>query len=350
METNKLQNILSMVVLLAVIISCKEPSRDAQLIKDSTQSESIDLSDAQYKAINIKLAQTSTKKIVTTLQANGKLDVPPQNLVTISAPMGGFVKDTRLLQGMRISKGDVIAVLEHQDYIQLQQDYLDNASKLEYLEAEYKRQEALSKENINSGKTFQLAKSNYESAHAQVQGLRAKLRMLNIDPSSLKASGISPQIRIYSPLSGFVTEVNVNIGSFVSNVDPMFRIVDVKHLHAELQVYEKDIHKVKIGQKVNFYLPGETTTRKASVFLVGKEISSDRTVRVHCHLDQEDEGLLPGMYVTASIETYANEARVINSSAIISFDGQQGVFIKRGAQQFDLVKVKTGTSIDHLQK
>src|SRR5690606_7500343 len=124
------------------------------------------------------------------------------------------------------------------------------------------------------------------------------------------------------------------------------RIVDVKHLHVELQIYEKDIYKVKIGQKVNFHLPGETTARTASVFLVGKEISSDRTVRVHCHLDQEDETLLPGMFVTASIETLSTEAQVINSSAIVNADGQQGVFVKSGSRQFELVKVKTGANAD----
>lgn len=346
METNSISPIVWAVIMLAGINACNQTPRHVQAAMDGQQPESITLSEAQYRAINIRLSRIGTKNITTTLQANGKLDVPPQNLVTISSPMSGFVKDTRLLQGMRVKKGQVIAVLEHQDYIQLQQDYLDNASKLEYLEAEYKRQQELSQKNVSSLKSFQLAKSNYESAKAQVQGLHAKLSMINIDPATLAIQGISSQIQLYSPLSGFVTEVNVNIGSFVNNVDPMFRIVDVKHLHAELQVYEKDIHSVKIGQKVTFHLPGETTPRAASVFLIGKEIGSDGTVRVHCHLDQEDETLLPGMFVTASIVTRSAEAQVINNPAIVSFAGQQGVFVKRGKRQVEWVKIKTGASAD----
>src|SRR5690606_1145648 len=143
------------------------------------------LSEMQYKSIHLRLGQITAKKMATTLQVNGELDVPPQNLVTISAPMGGFVKSTKLLQGMRVHKGEVIAILEHQDYIQLQQDYLYNVSNREYAETEFKRQEELLKENINSQKNFQLAKSNYERAKAQVQGLHAKLRMLNIDPTTV---------------------------------------------------------------------------------------------------------------------------------------------------------------------
>ena len=346
METTSRYYLTLILAIALAASSCTKSSKDAQPVKDSAQSNTLTLSEAQYKSVHIRLGQITSKKMVTTLQVNGVLDVPPQNLVTISAPMGGFVKDTKVLQGMQIKKGEVIAVLEHQDYIQLQQDYLDNASKLEYLQVEYLRQEELSKENINSKKNFQLAKSNYESAKAQVEGLRAKLKMLNIDPSAIATNGITSQIKIHAPLSGFVTEVNVNIGSYVNNVDPMFRIVDVNHLHAELQVYEKDIHKVHIGQRVNFHLPGETSARTASVFLVGKEISKDRTVRVHCHLDKEDENLLPGMYVSAAIETLSEDAQAINSSAIVSFDGQKGIFVKRGDRRFELVEVKTGTSAE----
>lgn len=346
METIRPHCIGWLFAMLVGLAACKEATHETAESTDKTPTEVVTLTEAQYKAINIKPGKITTKNIATTLHVNGKLDVPPQNLITISAPMAGFVKDTRLLQGMRVKKGDVVAVLEHQDYIQLQQDYLDNASKQEYLEAEYQRQLVLSQENVNALKNLQLAKSNYESAKAQLQGLRARLKMLNIDTSSLAANGISSQIKIYAPLSGFVTEVNVNIGSYVNNVDPMFRIVDVTHLHAELQVYEKDVHKVKLGQKVSFHLPGETKPRAASVFLVGKEISSDRTVRVHCHLDQEDEGLLPGMFVTAEIETYSTSAHVIDASAIVSFNGGQGVFVKRGERKFEWVAVQTGANAD----
>lgn len=331
---------------MLAITACTETPSAVQAAKDDAQSQMVTLSELQSKAIDIRLDRIGKRNIPTILQANGKLDVPPQNLVSVSAPMGGFVKQTSLLQGMRVTKGEIIAVLEHQDYIQLQQDYLDNVSKLQYLEAEYKRQEELSKGNINAMKSFELAKSNYESAKAHVQGLVAKLKMINIDPASLAANGISPRIKLYAPISGFVTEVNVNIGSYVNNVDPMFRIVNIKHIHAELQVYEKDIHKVKIGQKVKFHLPGETTTRSASVFIVGKEITSERTVRVHCHLDQEDEDLLPGMFLTASIETLSVPAQVIDAPAVVTFNGKQGVFVKKGNRQFEWVKITTGRSAD----
>lgn len=335
-----------MFVIASSLTACRQQAEISHTDRDTLSLETLSLTDEQIKAINITVGNVTQRHLPTNLNVNGMLDVPPQNLVTISAPMGGFIKSTKLLQGMKIQKGEVIAALEHQDYIQLQQDYLDNNSRLEFLETEYKRQVELSRENINSQKALQKAKSDYESSKAQVEGLSAKLRMINIDPKSIGRNGISGEIKIYSPLSGFVTEVNVNPGEFVTSAHPMFRIVDVTHLHAEVQVYEKDIHLVRIGQRLEFHLPGEMNPRKASVFLVGKEISPERTVRVHCHLDKEDEALLPGMFIEATIELSSVESKAVPSRAIVNADGKQAVFVKKDNNTFELVELKTGVDVD----
>jgi membrane fusion protein, heavy metal efflux system len=332
------------IIITALVVACNNKGGDVAGVQDVGSNNIVILSDTQYKALGVRLAPPTIKSIPLTTQVNGTLDVPPQNLVTISPPMGGFVKSTKLLQGMKVKEGEVIATLEHQDYIQLQQDYLDNISKLEYLEAEYDRQQQLAQENVNSQKALQQARSNFESARATADGLRAKLGMLNIDPGDIARHGIRSRIELYAPVSGFVTEVNVNLGEYVANTDVMFRIVNMEHLHAELQVYEKDIRLVRAGQKVSFTLAHETSPRTATVYLVGKEISKERTVRVHCHLDQEDESLLPGMYVTARIETNAEEGNVIPLNSIVSFEGEHAIFVKRGRRQFELILVKTGNS------
>src|SRR6185295_2820385 len=144
------------------------------------------LNEEQFRNASIRLGLVEQRKVHGTIKANGMLDVPPQNLVTISAPLGGFVKNTDLLQGMKVQKGQAIVTLEHPDYIQIQQDYLDLSSQMEFLHLEYRRQEALAKENVNSGKSFELARSNYQSTKAKVQGLQAKLRLINIDPAELE--------------------------------------------------------------------------------------------------------------------------------------------------------------------
>lgn len=332
---------------LLVAQSCGQKQPEATDNLPVTSSNLINLTSAQFKAANITLGKIERKAMGTTLQVNGILDVPPQNLITIAAPMGGFVKYTKLLQGMKVQKGELLVTLENQEYIQLQQDYLDNVSKLEFMEAEYTRQQELAKENVNALKSLQQAKANYQSTKASVKGLEAKLAMINISTKTLEAGDIQPTINLYSPIQGYVTIVNVNIGQYVNATDVIFKIVNIEHLHAELQVYEKDINRLTVGQKVSFQLPNETDIRMASVYLIGKEISPERTVRVHCHLDKEDEHLLPGMYVTASIETTLHETDVVPVRAIVNFEGEDFLFAATSnKEQFESIKVEAGNSTE----
>lgn len=324
--------------------ACTSPKTESTVEAIDTSENVITLSKAQYEAASISLGKIEKKKMTTSLRVNGRLEVPPQNLITISAPMNGFVKSTTLLQGMKVRKGEVLATLQHQDYIQLQQDYLDNKSKLDFLEADYARQQELAQENVNAQKTLQQAKSNYESMRAVVAGLQAKLELINITPASLKDGKISSVINLYSPIDGYVSMVNVNIGQYVTSTEAIFKIVNVEHMHAELQVYEQDINKISIGQAVRFVLANESTPRSATVYLIGKEISAERTVQLHCHLSKEDHTLLPGTFISASIDVNSEESDVLPTNAIVNFEGKNFIFVSVGNNQFKAMPVTIGSS------
>jgi membrane fusion protein, heavy metal efflux system len=333
--------------ILFACSSNSEKNKDDSIAKaENVKSNEVTLSEEQFKSLGIELGSPQMRSISGSVKANGMLDVPPQNLVTISAPLGGFVKNTELLQGMKVKKGQTIVVMEHPDYIQLQEDYLTTKNQLEFLELEYQRQEELAKENVNAAKALQQAKSNYFGAKAKVQGLKAKLKLININPQDIEAGEIKNTISIPSPISGFVTQVNVNIGMHVNPTEVMFKIVDTEHLHAEAQVFEKDITQLKIGQLVRIYLSNENRERLAKVFLIGKEITPERTVRVHCHLEEEDITLIPGQYFKALIETDPHQVATLPTEAIVDFDNKQFVFVEQeaGKRNFEMVEVQTKKS------
>lgn len=319
--------LIAATVLLGVACGNKNQPEVAETTTDSTAEESVHLTSTQFNNAGIVLGKAVSQNINQKIKANGKLDVPPQNLVSISAPYGGFLKSTTLLQGMHVHKGEVIAQMEHPDYIQLQQDYLENKSTLTYLKNELDRQQELAKEEVNSRKTLQKAKTDFEVMQARVNGLRAKLELINIDVVKLEKGTMQKVVALTSPINGYVTKVNVNIGAFVTANTVLFEIVDTEHLHAEISVFEKDIHHIKIGQKVAFTLANETQERFAKVHLIGREISDDRTVRVHCHLNQEDKDLLPGMYLTAYIDVKASTDNTLPSNAFVDFEGKSYVFL-----------------------
>ncbi|MBC7487893.1 MAG: efflux RND transporter periplasmic adaptor subunit [Cytophagaceae bacterium] len=337
--------------LSLVIFSCtKNTEQETVQLQEEHQKEEVLLTEAQYKNVGIVLGKAEERIMSGLVKVNGMFDVPPQNLVTISLPYAGIVRQTKLLQGMEVKKGEVIAILEHPDFIQLQQDYLDNKSKLDYLHLEVNRQQELQKENVNSAKVYQKAQSEYESLKAIVSGLKEKLSMINVSADQLQKNGISKQVKVLAPIHGYVTVVNVNIGKLVNPNDVICEIVDIGHLHVELTVFEKDVTSLKVGQKVRFWVNNERKERTASIYLIGKQISPDRTVRVHCHLDKEDENLLPGMYLTAYIETTKKQSLVLPSAAVVSSSNKNYVFVAKGKEKanytFNMEEVTIGVVDD----
>src|SRR6218665_3027487 len=255
------------ITALAAALFFRCASKPAENLTEKKPME-ITLSDEQIKSLTIKTEATKTQEFISEIRANGMIDVPPQNLVVISAPMGGFVKSTSLLQGMKVTKGQVLAVMEHQDYIQLQQDYLENKSQLEYLEKEYQ----------TAQKTLQWARAQYLGIKAKCEGILAKLKFIGIAPASIE-QGISSSILILSPIDGYVTQVFINSGKYVNTADEMFRLVDNHHLHAELQVFEKDVPHLRIGQSMRVKTTSDNREYAAEVHLIGKEIDANRAVR-----------------------------------------------------------------------
>jgi cobalt-zinc-cadmium efflux system membrane fusion protein len=320
---------LSGLILLVSCGSSNNPDHVTETPVETHKEESneVILTQAQFNTAGIEFGSVEMKQISGTFKANGVLDVPPQQMVSISVNMGGFLKKTDLLQGMRVRKGQLIAVIENPDFVQMQQEYLDARSQLEYAKADYERQQELAKENINAQKTLQQAKASFLSLDAKTNALKERIKVVGLNLNAVEQGHIQSTINIYSPISGFVTEVNANIGKNVNPTDVLFEIVDTEHLHAELTVFEKDVPKLQIGQRVRFTLANETTERIAKVYLIGREISSDRTVRIHCHIEKEDIHLLPGMYLKAIVETGQQQVPALPDEAIVDYQGQKYIFI-----------------------
>jgi cobalt-zinc-cadmium efflux system membrane fusion protein len=350
----KTQIIIYFLIFSTLLFSCSNNKTEnnsetiaAEVHHDdhATEKTNLSLSTSQYQSIGVKLEKVQKRNLRNTLKVNGIIDAPPQNLMSISAPMSGFVKETNLLQGTYVQKGQVLATLQNLDYIQLQQDYLDKKSQLVFAESEYERQKALSQENVNSLKVLQQAQSTYQSLQAIVAGLAEKLKILGINPQNIQAQQLTSTIQLVAPRNGFVTNVFVNVGKFVNPTDVLFEIVASDGFHIELSVYEKDITLLKEGQKIRYSLANmPNVEKKATIILINKRINEDRTVRVHCHPDSHDDRLLLNTYVTAFIETKQEEVWSLPSESLLSFEGKNFVFIQLDSinNTFHLHEVQKG--------
>lgn len=333
-------------IILSIFFSACNSSQTSNETKTANANENnVSLTAEQMKIAVIATGTAETKSISTILKVNGAIDVPPQNMVSISFPLGGYLKSTKLLPGMHISKGEVLAVLEDPQYIQLQQDYLMAKAKLSFSEADFNRQKELNATKANSDKTFQQAKADYESQKVLVKSLSEKLQLIGINPTTLNEDNLSRSVNVYSPINGFVSAVDVNIGRYVSPTDVLFELVNPEDVHLNLTVFEKDVNKLSIGQKVIAYANQNPDKKyEAEIILVSRNLDANRAAEVHCHFKKYDKELLPGMFMNAEINVQSNDALTVPEEAVVRWQNKNYVFTDAGNNNFELTEVQTGVS------
>ncbi|MBS1607943.1 MAG: efflux RND transporter periplasmic adaptor subunit [Bacteroidetes bacterium] len=344
-----MKKIVSVIWMMVLLTACgnKEKTEDKQAANTAADNNSVLLTEAQVKNAGIETGKPETRNISSLLKVNGRIDVPPQNIVSISVPLGGYLQSSKLLAGMHVSKGETLALMQDPQYIQLQQDYLTAKTKLAYAEQEYNRQKELNESKASSDKVYQQAQAEFNSQKILLKALGEKLRLININPDKLTAETITRYVSVPSPIDGFVSKVNVNIGKYVNPSDALFEIVNPEDIHLGLDIFEKDISKLSIGQTVFAYTNTNPEKRyPCKIILISKNISGDKSFEVHCHFEKYDKELLPGMFMNAEIQVQSKDSYVLPSDAIVSFEKKQYVFIDKGNNQFEIAEVTSGNSED----
>lgn len=330
-------------ILPFLVFACGSKSEKVENTETNSPTNLVKLTDAQVKSAGITFGQTSMKSISEVLKLNGKIDVPPQNLISVSVPLGGYLKSTEMLPGMKVRKGQLIAIIEDQQYIQIQEDYLTTKEQLLLAENEYNRQKELNQNKAASDKVFQQSQADFRSKKIAVNALAEKLRLIGVNPQSLRENNISRIIRITSPITGFVSKVNVNIGKYLNPADVLFELIDPRDIHLNLNVYEKDLEKLSIGQKLTAYTNNQTEQKYAcKILLISRNLSAERSGEVHCHFDRYDEKLLPGMYMNAEIDVQNNFTQALPEESIVAFGEKNYVFIEKGNNIFEMREVEVG--------
>ena len=337
-----MKKILIISIAFAVLTSCGSKQTKTDTAEETPIENSVELTDAQLKNSEIQTGTIKQQDISSLLKVNGKIEVPPQNMVSVSVPMGGYLKSTKLLAGMHIAKGEIIATMEDQQYIQLQQDYLTAKAHFGSIEKEYLRQKDLNQSKASSDKVFEAAQTEYISQKVLLKSLSEKLKLININPDTLNENNISRSINISSPINGFVSQVKMNIGKYVTPTDVMFELVNPEDIHLALTVFEKDLDKLFIGQKILAYNNNQSGKKyNCEVILIAKDLSHERAVTVQCHFEQYDKSLIPGMYMNAEVEVSTNNAFVISNDGLVRFEGKQYVFTQSEKNKYVMMEVTT---------
>lgn len=331
-------------IILYKLVGCT-PQKKHDETQPVTDVDLITLSDEQIKNAGIQTGTIQKHSLNSELKVNGLVDVPPQNIVSVSFPLGGYLKSTNLLPGMHVSKGEVIATMQDQGLIQLQQDYLIAKAKLQFAEKDFERQKMLNENKVNADKIYQQAQADFSSQKVLVKGYEEKLRLIGLNPDKLNENTISRSVPVYSPINGFVSKVNVNIGKFVNPSDVLFELINPDDIHAALTVFEKDLYKVKPKQKVIVtFVDDPATGYECEVILVTKNVDDNRSALVHCHFEKQPKQLLPGMFLNASIKVSNTEVLAVPEDAVVRYGQGKFLLLAKAEKTFQLIPVETGVT------
>lgn len=283
------------------LLSCNDPqpaSQQAEVVpapatETVAQADSTPQTDAVSAATNVAKSASY----------NGVITVPPQRQATVTLTMGGSIHSTNLLPGSYVRQGEVIATLENPEFIQLQQTYLESAAQAEYLEKEYNRQKMLSEQEAASQKRFQQSKADYLSMKSRMDAAAAQLKLLQVDVRQLHDQGIEPYLQVKAPLDGYVTNMKVNLGTYLNAGEPICDIINKGETLLELTAYEKDLDYLQVGSSVEFQVNGMgSQTFEATVITIGQEVDDvNRSLQVYARVKDQNSRFRPGMYVSAKI-------------------------------------------------
>ncbi len=350
----KISRVLLTTALAAVMFTSCHRNQQSPVAAESAEVNGISLTREQIKLAGIEFGKLEKRELSGDINARGKIVLPPDNDAIVSSVMGGMVESILVMPGEQVRKGTVLALMMHPEFISLQEAYLQAVNRFNLVESEYLRQQKLFDEKVSSEKQLLESKTEFQALKSQIKALEIRLVQTGVSPEKVSQNEIERFIPVKSPIDGIVNAIFTTLGKNVTETDPLFEVVCRKSLFVELSVFEKDIMKIKKGQRVTFDLANINNQKyEASVIAVGSSVDEmGRVVKVIAEFKNRDDVLLPGMFVAAEIHSEEEEMQALPENAIMNF-GSESTFVyytlsAPGAEKliFSKAFVKTGFAED----
>jgi|JI6StandDraft_1071083.scaffolds.fasta_scaffold11965_2 cobalt-zinc-cadmium efflux system membrane fusion protein len=307
----------------------KEEKTTGEVEEESTEATIASLTDEQIKTVGIQFGSIEQKQLTATLKANGALRVPNNNKANATSLYGGVIKTINVQVGSNVKSGQVIATITNPQFIQLQEEYLTVTSKIIYAEQELARQKELSDGNAGALKNYQSADAELKTLRTRKASLQEQIQLMGINPSSVSNSNLRSALVVKSPISGTISNVFSKIGSYVDVSSPVAEIVDNSQLHLDLNIFEKDLPLLKVGQVIHFTLTNNPVNEyDAKIYSIGTTFENDsKTIPIHCTVQGNKTGLIDGMNITAIVSLNNITTAAVPNEAIVDAEGRSFIFI-----------------------
>lgn len=317
--------------------------------------EVVTLNAEQLKSAGIATVKVESRTEVGLLQATAEIEPAADRQARVGARVPGRVVSIGAQVGDRVVKGAVLAVVDSPELGRAKADYVSAIALERVADGTSAREKALFEKRISAERDWRDAEAAAVKARAEREAAENRLHALGVgddDLAGIRREGhYSSTLGITSPLAGVVTEASATLGQSVDASGSLFTVMDLREVWIAVDVYERDIESVRIGQSAQVRVPAfpdrkfEGTVKSVASTLDAKT----RTVKVRVTLPNPDDVLKPGMFATVLIvgstsgsEKTAAAVLLVPTSALQRDGDRSIVFVVKGPGQFGAREVKAG--------
>lgn len=274
--------------------------------EEEVDFDNIPLTAKQVNAVNLKMGEVEPRELDATIKVNGALVLRAQNMGEVASLMGGIVKNIYVKDGQQVGKGQVVATVENTEVVSLQREYFSASKESQMAKLELDRQKTLALNGGGVKKNLQQAEKQYQVAQANLVGIARQLAQMGISPAAVAKGKFTTVFPLHAPISGTISQITASVGSYADMQTPLMKIRNNGAVECDLNVFEKDINKIKVGNKVLLALTNQPGINVSGHVYGMNQYFNDGTksVAVHVKLDAtRGAKLFDGMYVSGQIQT-----------------------------------------------
>lgn len=332
---------------LIVLSSCSnktENQTEESKIENKVQNQ-ISLTDAQLKNIDLEIVSVEKGNMPTTIRLNARSATTPQDQISITNMLGGFVKSISVLPGNSVKKGQVIAILEDPNYVQLQEDYLTTKTLITKATADYLRQKELNESQAASTKVFEEVKAELNLLQIKKRALEEKLKLIDINPNQVSLTNLKRSLSITAPTSGIISEIFTNRGKYISSSEPILEIIQTGTPMLNIKAFENNLPFLKVGQELEAYTNTNVDEKvTAKIVSISQHVNTDGSVDVLAKIVNPNQiKFTMNMYFNVELTSETSSSDLLPEESVIHFEGNDYVYEMKSKNNFQLIPVTIGT-------
>ena len=338
------------VLVSVALLGCGNKKSGSEAGDSTGDSALVAISNRQFEAMQMEFGELQEAQFHESVKVNGHVISSVRGQAQVTSRIPGTIRIISRELGDFVSAGSVLCTVESNDFIVLQQDFATVSNQFNEAKKAYERLQTLYRDSIAARKDFIAAESAYNSLLAQYNGIKHRLSLLNVDPAQVEKGDFYRILEVRSPIDGYITQVNSMIGEYVTPEKMLMTLVNANQFYLQLDVYEKDIAQLAVGQNIRFYNSSNPSEKfSAKLTRTGKSIDPEKkTIVCTAQIESINSGFVNNMYVEAEVSVKEYTAKGIPGDALEALaDGTYRIYLleKKSGDNIYLKSVSVTTGL-----